>query len=457
MTRSGHGGPRRHGAEWARCRCRSARSPALRGHWRLPAGRELAADDFAWRHRFVCVLVAAHLPVVLLVAVLRGKGLGHGLLEVLPVVALLAAVSVPSRRRLRAAGATLALLTCSAVLVHLFDGRTELHFHYFVAVAAVALYQDWLAYALAVGFVLLQHRAMGSVDGWGWAAVHAGFVLAEAAVLVVFWHASETSRAEQESMRVALADGESSVRARLEETARMRRDLIATVSHEFRTPLTGVRGNALTLLKRADRLDARARSKLLVGILEHQERLSRLLENMLAAAEAVAPDTSTLAEVDAVAAEVAMLAGAEHPGSPPVSVLVEPGTTAHIDRQALHQVLANLVDNAQTHGAAGAVPLVAGGMDEAGTWITVSNEGTTLDPETARRMFEPFVQRDSGATRQREGLGMGLYLVKRLVEVHHGEVGLRSEAGWTTVTLRFAPPGGDGRGVQEPRQASLAG
>jgi signal transduction histidine kinase len=120
-----------------------------------------------------------------------------------------------------------------------------------------------------------------------------------------------------------------------------------------------------------------------------------------------------------------------------VSLLVEPGTTARIDRQAMHQVLANLVDNAQQHGAPGAVPLLAGGQDESGVWITVSNEGTTLDREQARRLFEPFTQADSGPTRQREGLGMGLYVVRRLVEVHGGSVQLRSEGGWTTVELRL--------------------
>ena len=268
--------------------------------------------------------------------------------------------------------------------------------------------------------------------------MHSGFVLLEAAVLVAFWHASEVARAEQDRMRAALDHGHSSVRARLEQTDRIRTDLIGTVSHEFRTPLTGIRGAALTLLKRGDRLDPAARQQLLRAVLEQQERLSRLLENMLTAAEAIATDPSAAAEVDAVAAEVAMLAGAARADCPAPSVLVDAGTTARIDRRAMHQVLANLVDNAQQHGADGAVPLVAGGCDASGVWVTVSNEGTTLDSETARRLFEPFTQADNGSTRPREGLGMGLYVVRRLVEVYGGSVTLRSEGGWTTVELRLA-------------------
>lgn len=408
------------------------------GRWRLPEGWELRSGDFAWRHRFVCLLVAAHVPVLLLVAVLRGPGLLHGIAVVAPVVVLLAGAVVPSRRRLQACAATLALLTCSAVLVHLFDGLAEMHFHYFVAVAVVALYQDWRLYVLAVGFVAVQPALMGTVDGWAWGLLHAGFVLAEAAVLVVFWHANETSRAEQERMRNALLTGDTSVRARLEETDRIRADLIGTVSHEFRTPLTGIRAAALTLLKRGERLDDAGRARLLHAVLDQQERLSRLLENMLTAAQATATDPSAAAEVDGVAAEVAMLAGAARPDCPAVSVLVEAGTTARIDRQAMHQVLANLIDNAQQHGADGAVPLVAGGRDERGVWVTVSNEGTTLTSEQSRRLFEPFTQVDSGPTRQREGLGMGLYVVRRLVEVYGGTVALRSDGGWTTVELRLS-------------------
>jgi signal transduction histidine kinase len=216
----------------------------------------------------------------------------------------------------------------------------------------------------------------------------------------------------------------------------MRADLIGTVSHEFRTPLTGIRGAALTLLKRGERLDKAGRDRLLHAVLDQQERLSRLLENMLLAAQATDVDPTASAEVDAVAAEVAMLAEAQRGGAP-VSVVVDAGTTARIDRQALHQVLANLVDNALQHGHRGSTPLVAGGHDEHGVWLTVSNEGGVIDLTRAGRLFEPFTQADSGATRDREGIGVGLYVVRRLVEVYGGTVDVRSDSGWVTVEVRL--------------------
>jgi signal transduction histidine kinase len=116
---------------------------------------------------------------------------------------------------------------------------------------------------------------------------------------------------------------------------------------------------------------------------------------------------------------------------------VEPRTLARIDRQALHQVLANLVDNAQQHGSPGTVPIVAGGCDAAGVWLTVSNDGSQIDPEVTSRLFEPFTQANSGATRAHEGIGMGLYVVRRLVEVHGGRIAVRSEGGWVTVEVRL--------------------
>jgi signal transduction histidine kinase len=384
-------------------------------------------------------------------ALISGEGPFGALLATAPLLVLLGVSLAPLPRRPRAVAAALGLLSCSAVLAYLADGAPPAYFHFFAAVALLALYQDWVVYAAAVVFVAVEQAVAGSLSNgsvlarsgswWEAAGLVAGFALAEVVALVVLWHANEQNREVEERLRAQLSEGQSSVRARLEEADRIRADLIATVSHEFRTPLTGIRGAALTLLKRGDRLDEQSRQRLLTAVLDQQERLSRLLENMLTAARATAADPMAVAEVDGVAAEVAMLAGAARPESPPVSVVVEPNTVARIDRQALHQVLANLVDNAQQHGSRGAVPILAGGRDDAGVWVTVSNEGRTLDRGEAGRLFEPFTQAASGATREAEGMGLGLYVVRRLVEVYGGTVDVHSENDWITVEIRLRPGG----------------
>ncbi|MGB8651677.1 MAG: HAMP domain-containing sensor histidine kinase [Mycobacteriales bacterium] len=412
-----------------------------RARW-LPAGRPLSSEDAARRHALVCLLALAHVPVLLLLSVLAGDLVTP--VGLLAVLALLAVAVGPFPHRSRSLAASAALLLCSVGLLALYPDVPELHGYLFVLVAVVALYQDWAVLGLAVGFAATQNAALQLLltrqqlgpHPLRFAVVCTGFVVAEAAALAVFWHADEQAKKGEERLQAALWEGQASVRARLEETDRIRTDLIGTVSHEFRTPLTGIRGAALTLLKRGDRLDEGGRKRLLKAVLEQQERLSRLLENMLTAARATAADPAALAEVDAVAAEVAMLAGASRPENP-VSVVVEPGTIARIDRHALHQVLANLVDNAQQYGTPGSVPLVAGGTDGDQVWVAVSNEGGPLDPGAARHLFEPFTQGDGGPTRNHEGLGMGLYVVRRLVEVYGGWVTVRAEGGWVTVEIRL--------------------
>ena len=414
----------------------------------LPRAVAVSEDDFVARHRVVLWVLAAHLPVLAVFGLLTGRSATHSVLEgLLPAVFLAGALTGRLNRRLRGLLASVGLLTCSAVIVHFAEGQTEAHFHYFVAVALIAVYQDWVVYLLAILFVGLQHGVMGAVDAdfvydhggdpWLWAAVHSAFILALSAVNVLFWNYNEQTRRRERSMRDQLYEGQTSLASRLEETNRIRSDLIGTVSHEFRTPLTGIRAATLTLLKRGARLDAESRDRLLHAVLAQEERLSRLLENMLIAATAKPPDPDAVTDVHQVASEVAMLAHAAHPRTPEVSVAVPPGTLARIDRQALHQVLANLIDNAQQHGASAGVPLIAGGVDGDETWFSVSNEGSDVDETVAARLFEPFTQGDTSATRAAEGIGMGLYVVRRLVQVHGGHIILRSDSGWLTVEVRL--------------------
>lgn len=409
----------------------------------LPRGRALAEEEFAWRHRILCWLLGLHVPGVLVAAAATGRGELRGAGGASVLAALLAVALAPLPRRVRASAVALGLLTSSGLLVHLTRQGEELHLHILLALAATALYQDWVVYGTAVAYVAVQQvvvLALGNTNAYGhegaawvWVVTHLAFGVVGTGVLLLFWRADEIARASADSLAHELHDGDQGVRARLAEADRIRADLIATVSHEFRTPLTGIRGAALTLLKRGERLGPAARAQLLHAVVEQEERLSRLLENMLTAASATAPDPTAEADVGAVAAAVVAQGGR---AATPVSVLVEPGCRARMTPQALHQVLANLLDNAVQHGIAGGVPLLAAGQEGGEVWITVTNEGAGIDAVTAGRLFEPFTQLASGPTRDREGLGMGLYVVRRLVEVHGGRVAVRSLDGWVTVEVR---------------------
>ncbi|MDP3712236.1 MAG: ATP-binding protein [Mycobacteriales bacterium] len=409
----------------------------------LPHGRALATEEFLWRHRILCWLLALHIPGVVVAARVTGRGELNGAGGALLLAALLGVALAPLPRRVRAGAVAVGLLTSSGLLVHLTRQGEELHLHILLALAAAALYQDWVVYGTAVAYVAAGQAVVvvfGNVEVYGhegaalvWVVTHLAFGVVGTGVLLLFWRADEIARASAEALAHELHDGDQGVRARLAEADRIRADLIATVSHEFRTPLTGIRGAALTLLQRGERLGPAARSQLLHAVVEQEERLSRLLENMLTAASATAPDPTAEADVGSVAASVVAQSGRS---ANPVSVLVEQGSRARMTPQALHQVLANLLDNAVQHGAAGGVPLLAAGQEGAEVWIAVTNEGAGIDAATAGRLFEPFTQLASGPTRDREGLGMGLYVVRRLVEVHGGRVAVRSLDGWVTVEVR---------------------
>jgi signal transduction histidine kinase len=366
---------------------------------------------------------------------------------------LLGGALIPGPRLRRSLAASLGLLVCSAVLVHLSGGLIELHFHYFVAVAVIALYQEWIVYAVAILFVLLEHGLLGQLDReyvydhagnpWVLALVHAAFVCAMAVAQLAFWHYQERARAGEEHYRRELYEGQQSLVARLEDAAQVRADLVGTVTHEFRTPLTGISAALMTLRRRRHRLDDLKIDELLDAAQLHAERLRRLLENMLTAAEATAVDPGAVGDIAAVTAEVT--AGLPSVQRERVVLDLPSALPARIGREALHQVLANLLDNALVHSWPGTKVVVSGGRVGSDAVVRVRNAGPDLAPEQLTALLEPFTQGEMSSTRSREGLGMGLYVVRRLVEVHGGKLALHSHEGTITaeVNVRAALPAGN--------------
>ncbi len=190
----------------------------------LPEGRTLPQDLWTRRHRGVLALLWAHAVLIPVFAHVRGFDLPHTIAEasIVPMTALLAGSSARSRR-LRSAAASVGLLSCSAVLVHLSGGVIEMHFHFFVMVAVVALYQDWICFLTAIGYVLVHHGLFGALDPssvfnhyaalnspWKWAAIHAFFITGISAACLVTWRLNE-----------ALLDRERQAEERLREESRI--------------------------------------------------------------------------------------------------------------------------------------------------------------------------------------------------------------------------------------------
>jgi methyl-accepting chemotaxis protein len=187
-----------------------------------PNGESIPTATWRGRHRNIVVVVLAHLPFLLGLGLYEGAEtlvtgatipsipLSTMLLE-LAFVAALAVIATLDRfpRRAKTALATLGLLSCSVVLVHFSGGFIEAHFHFFVAMAVVAVYEDWVPFALGIGYVVLTHSVFGMINPgrvynhsaainnpWVWGLIHGIFVLALAIALMSHWYSTERSREE---------------------------------------------------------------------------------------------------------------------------------------------------------------------------------------------------------------------------------------------------------------------
>ncbi|WP_409329522.1 putative bifunctional diguanylate cyclase/phosphodiesterase [Trujillonella humicola] len=171
----------------------------------LPEGRVLPEDVWQRRHRIVLAVAAAQAVALGVLALVLGEGPVAAALETAAVAYPLAFGLLPGAgRSLRAAAATLSLLAGSVLLVYLMDGLTEAHFHFFVVIGLVSLYQNWVPFGIALLVVVAHHGVLGtllphSVFGhsaahsqpWVWAGIHAFFVLAASLAHLAAWRLNE--------------------------------------------------------------------------------------------------------------------------------------------------------------------------------------------------------------------------------------------------------------------------
>ena len=186
----------------------------------LPRGRTLSHEAWARRHRAIRVVLWLHVLAVTVVGSATGHGFGHSLLEASILAACAAGAGLKQLSpEVRESLATLGLVISSAVLVHFSDGLIEMHFHFFVMVAVVTLYQSWSPFLLAIGFVVLHHGTVGVLDSsavynhsaavadpWTWALVHGLFIAGASAAGLTAWKLNEVAIAGERSARRDLED-----------------------------------------------------------------------------------------------------------------------------------------------------------------------------------------------------------------------------------------------------------
>ena len=184
---------------------RQAEQSVRRALAMLPRGRTLTDDVWRARHRALSYVLRLHVAGVFVFALAMGEHPSHAAAEA-AIVGVFAVAAVGNRRsrEMSSAITALGLVMSSAVLVHLSNGTIEMHFHFFVMVCLLSLYQDWLPFLLAIGFVVVHHTVMGQLAPTAvynhptaiahplrWALVHGLFVLGLSASSVFAWRVNE--------------------------------------------------------------------------------------------------------------------------------------------------------------------------------------------------------------------------------------------------------------------------
>lgn len=233
--------------------------------------------------------------------------------------------------------------------------------------------------------------------------------------------------------------------SQLERLENVRRDFVANVSHEMRTPLTVVGGFLETLIDGLDDFSREDVIHFLTLASEQSTRMQRLIEELLtlSALETGAPAQIDDEPVDAVglvrevAAEAELLSAGRHT----LSLVVEGEAALLGSRKELHSAFSNLASNAVRYTPAGGHIEIGwrAGLECGEYWVR--DDGIGIDPAHIPRLTERFYRVDRGRSRETGGTGLGLAIVKHIVTRHQGELVIESELGkGSRFAMRFPAP-----------------
>ncbi len=222
---------------------------------------------------------------------------------------------------------------------------------------------------------------------------------------------------------------------RLRRLEMIRRDFVANVSHEIKTPITAIKGAVETLLDAGDADDYEQAIGFLQIVNRQADRLNAIVEDLLALArieqdterDRVAVEATHMSEVIRSAIESCrMLADQRH-----VTLIreVEGQVTARVNAALLEQAIVNLLDNAVKYSPPDTTTRVRGRRGNGEVIVEVADQGLGIEPEHLPRLFERFYRTDKARSRAQGGTGLGLAIVKHIVNAHGGRVSVESQIG----------------------------
>ena len=230
----------------------------------------------------------------------------------------------------------------------------------------------------------------------------------------------------------------------LERSEKSRRELIANVSHELKTPMTTISGYADGILDGT--VPPERETECLQIISSETKRLSRLVRGMLdmSQIQSVTPMELQRRSFDLLEVVCQSLLSLEQKitsrGLDVETVLPEDAVYVSGDADAITQVVHNLLDNAAKFASPGSTITVKLWREEGKAFVSVANRGETIPKEELPRIFERFHKTDASRNRDRDGVGLGLYIAKTILDSHQSSIFVSSRDGVTTFAfdLRLA-------------------
>jgi signal transduction histidine kinase len=228
----------------------------------------------------------------------------------------------------------------------------------------------------------------------------------------------------------------------LKQADREKDDFLALLAHELRNPLAPIR-TAVQLLKMRKQADAEVQR--LHAVIDRQvQHLVRMVDDLLDVSRVLRGKVELRRESLEIADAIAIAVETSRPlldaqRQELKLQLPEHPVTVHGDAVRLSQVMANLLNNASKYSGVGATIQLTASQAEGDVTIMVRDAGAGIPADVLPRVFEPFVQADRSLERSRGGLGIGLTLVKKIVELHHGQVAAASSGlgQGSTFTIRL--------------------
>ncbi len=278
---------------------------------------------------------------------------------------------------------------------------------------------SWFAIAVALGLVTLQVAAHGTAVPLR--------EMTDAARAMARGDYTRRVRATSRDEVGELATAFNQMAADLAAADRQRRELIANVSHELRTPITALRG----LLENIVDGVCEAEPETMRTALTQTERLGRLVTELLDLSRldaGVVPLASAPIDIRTFLDDVVREArvNAEGAGQDVHFLVSAPAVRIEGDRERLHQVFANLLDNAARHSPPGGTVTVRAERHEAHVLLAVADEGEGIPPADRGRVFERFTRGERAVD---GGTGLGLAIARWVVQLHHGTIAVVDPAG----------------------------